>query len=169
MSASDAPEGLAEMWFTGSVLRQFSIEDQMEVRALILAGLAERWGTAFDEAFNSDIDDIASTYVDNGAHVVVVERDGEIVATGMLVPDGEASGTLVRMSVSSSHRRQGLGRQVVDALVAYAKLNGFTEVLVATDTPWLSAVALYESCGFTETGCDETDTYFAMVFHCPAR
>jgi len=36
------------------------------------------------------------------------------------------------------------------------------EVRVLTDTPWLSAVALYRSCGFTEAGRDDADTHFVM-------
>ena len=80
----------------------------------------------------------------------------------MLTPAADRIGQIVRMSVAGTHRRQGLGRQVVDALVAKAREQGLTEVIVLTDTPWTSAVALYLACGFEETGRDETDTHFSL-------
>lgn len=43
-----------------------------------------------------------------------------------------------------------------------ARRRGMTEVQALTDTPWTSAVALYRSCGFTETGRDEVDTHFSL-------
>lgn len=151
------------MWLAVAVLRDFRADDQTAVRELILDGLRERWGRAYDEAFNPDLDDIDANYVTRGADVVVVERDGELVATGMLLPGGTAQARIVRMSVCESHRRKGLGRQVVEELVARARRRGLREVMVSTDTPWLSAVALYTSCGFEETGRDNTDTHFSMA------
>lgn len=35
---------------------------------------------------NPDLDDIAATYVEAGAEVVVLEADGRILATGTLAP-----------------------------------------------------------------------------------
>jgi hypothetical protein len=37
------------------------------------------------------------------------------------------------------------------------------ELLVLTDTPWASALALYRACGFVDVGQDSTDTYLAMA------
>ncbi len=36
-------------------------------------------------------------------------------------------------------------------------------VVVSTDTPWLSAVALYRACGFTEVGHDGVETHFRLT------
>lgn len=46
----------------------------------------DRWGDAFDASVNPDLDDIAATYVEAGAEVVVLEADGRIRATGTLAP-----------------------------------------------------------------------------------
>lgn len=144
------------------VLRDFRREDQEALRQLILEGLRERWGDAFDPVFNPDLDDFVANYLDRRAEVVVVERHGELVATGTLVPELPDAGRIMRMSVSAAHRREGLGRRVVGELVARARRRGMAEVRVLTDTPWTSAVELYRACGFTDLGDDGVDTHFVM-------
>lgn len=145
------------------MLRDFTPRDQAAARELVLAGMRERWSGAYDPAFNSDLDDISTSYVERGADVVVVEIGGAIVATGILRPDPDGRGRILRMSVDQGHRRQGLGRQVVEELVRRARRRGMIEVVVLTDTPWTSALALYGSCGFEEVGQDDTDTHLAMA------
>lgn len=143
------------------VLRDFRSSDQPAVRLLILAGLQDRWGETFNAGLNPDLDDFEANYLDCGGEVVI-ETDGAIVATGILVPDEGATGWIVRMSVASAYRRQGLARAVVEELIRRARRRDMTEVRVLTDTPWTSAIALYRECGFTERGSDGTDTHFAM-------
>lgn len=144
------------------MIRNFRLADQAAVRALVLDGLRERWGTAFDEAFNPDLDDITDSYLDRGADVVVAELSGQVVATGTLLFERPKQARIVRMSVAAHHRREGLGRLVVEALVARARLRDVQELQVLTDTPWQSAISLYRSCGFVEVTRDSTDTHLAM-------
>jgi ribosomal protein S18 acetylase RimI-like enzyme len=143
-------------------MRVFAPGDQERVRELVLGGMRERWGDAYDPSANPDLDNISTSYVDRGAEVVVVEMDGEIVAMGMLQPEGDGRGRIVRVSVDRAHRRQGFGRQVVEELVRRARRRSMLEVVVLTDTPWTSAVALYRSCGFDDVGQDDTDSHFAL-------
>lgn len=145
------------------MLRSFEHKDQSQVRALILSGLSERWGTDYNETYNPDLDDITRNYVNNGADVVVIEEAGIIAATGMLLREHSSNVRIVRMSVSRTHRRQGLGHRVVEELLARARLHGAKEVSVLTDTIWFSAVAFYKACGFTETGQDDVETHFTMM------
>jgi ribosomal protein S18 acetylase RimI-like enzyme len=143
-------------------MRDFAPGDQQKVRELVLGGMRERWGDAYDASANPDLDDIAASYVGRGAEVVVLEIGGGILATGMLLSEGELRGRIVRVSVDRAHRRQGFGRQVVEELVGRARRRGMLEVVVRTDTPWTSALALYRSCGFQDVGRDATDTHFAL-------
>jgi GNAT superfamily N-acetyltransferase len=143
-------------------VRDFTPGDQASVRELVLGGMRERWGDCYGPSSNPDLDDISASYVDRGAEVVVGETGGEIVATGALRPEGGRRGRIVRMSVDKAHRRQGFGRQVVEELVRRARCRGMFEVVVLTDTPWTSALALYRSCGFDQVGQDDTDTRFVL-------
>jgi len=144
------------------VLRDFARDDQAAVRELVLAGMRERWGGAYDPSANPDLDDISASYLDQRAEVVVVELRGSIVATGALLPEGGSRGRIVRVSVARTHRRRGFGRQVVEELVRRARRRRMVEVIVLTDTPWASALALYRSCGFDDVGQDDTDTRLAL-------
>ncbi len=144
------------------MIRDFRVDDQAAVEGLVQDGLRERWGAAFDETFNSDLGDIDKNYLGQGAEVVVVERSGEIVATGMLLFERPGQARIVRMSVAAHLRRQGLGRLVVEELISRARQRNISELQVFTDTPWQSALALYRACGFVEVGRDSTDTHFAM-------
>jgi ribosomal protein S18 acetylase RimI-like enzyme len=145
------------------VLRDFARRDQRAVRDLILDGLRERWGDGFDPSYNADLEDITSSYVAKGAEVVVFEREGAVIATGTLLSESDLRGRIVRVSVAATDRRRGLGRSVVEELVRRARRRGMRELLVLTDTPWASALALYRACGFVDVAEDSTDTYLAMV------
>jgi ribosomal protein S18 acetylase RimI-like enzyme len=144
------------------VMRDFLPRDQTNVRALVLAGMRERWGDVYDPRANPDLDDISTSYLCRGADVVVVEVGDKVVATGLLLPQPACRGRILRVSVDHNHRRRGHGRQVVDELTRRARRRGMVEVLVKTDTPWESARALYSSCGFQLAGQDETDTHFVL-------
>ena len=141
------------------MIRDFEPRDQEAVRSLVLAGMRERWGDAYDPSANADLDDIAGTYVAPGAEVAVLELGGRVVACGTLLFESESRGRIVRVSVDADHRRRGFGRQIVDHLVDRASDRGVAEVVVTTDSPWTSAVDLYLSCGFAEVARDEADTH----------
>ena len=64
-------------------LGELTPANQTAVRALILAGLEERWGW-LDPTMNPDLDDMISTYRD--AQTVVAHVDGVVVGTGTLKP-----------------------------------------------------------------------------------
>jgi hypothetical protein len=51
------------------VMRDFTHGDQIAVRELVLGGMRERWGDAYDPSANPDLDDISTTYVSRGAEV----------------------------------------------------------------------------------------------------
>lgn len=165
---AESPSGNADR--ARSHTRDFRRQDQRSVRDLIQDGLRSRWGSSFDEAANPDTDDLWLTYVDKGNEIVVAEVDGTVVATGILCIEptppqaaaliaGRTAPRLRRISVSDDHRRQGLGRLIVEELVRRASDRGFDQVLVSTDTPWTDAIALYESCGFTPIYNDPEETH----------
>jgi ribosomal protein S18 acetylase RimI-like enzyme len=142
-------------------ITEFTPTDQDEVRSLILTGLGEHWGDV-DESLNRDLDDIASAY--GHGRTVVVRVAGNVIATGTVVPRDRSTAEIVRMAVATDHRRRGLGRLVVDELVATARTWGATAVVLETTSSWQAAVAFYRSCGFAvthhETGPFGQDMWF---------
>jgi ribosomal protein S18 acetylase RimI-like enzyme len=142
-------------------IRPFTPTDAPQMRRLVLNGLGDHFGT-IDETMNPDLDDITATYHDADAAIVIAERDGEIVGCGILIPEDEAAGRLVRMSVRGDQRGQGLGKRLVRELLAAARERGYTAVVCETTEDWTDAIALYRSCGFTEIGRWGGDTHFTI-------
>jgi len=59
------------------------------------------------------------------------------------------------MSTDSGHRRKGIARQIVTELFRRAQERGFSRLVVTTDTPWTSAMALYRSRRFQIEDVDD--------------
>jgi ribosomal protein S18 acetylase RimI-like enzyme len=130
------------------LLRPFHPHDQQQAQTLILAGLAEHWGS-LDPALNPDLRDIAASYADG--FFLIGECEGEIVATGALTARTVMEAEIVRMSVAQAWRRRGVGRLVLDALCAEAQRRGFQRVVLETTADWREVVAFYQRCGFQLT------------------
>ena len=143
----------------GVTIRAFRTEDQEPARALILHGLAERWGE-LDETKNPDLDDIARCY-EHGVFLVGVDQ-GDVVATGALVPENEWVGRIVRMSVARSRRRQGLGRQMLHALLVHAMALGYRRLVLETTATWTDAIAFYQAHGFRKLEERAGDAHFVL-------
>jgi len=146
-------------------IRPFIPQDQSAARQLILEGLGRHFGF-IDPTMNPDLDDIWQHYVATGGVFVVVESDGMLVGTGALVEEeGERNlvGRLVRMSVSESHQRQGIGRALVNHLCQQAQECGYKQLLVETNNDWFDAIGLYESCGFCEYDRDTESVYLQLM------
>ena len=78
-------------------------------------------------------------------HAAAFSDDDRLIGTGRML----ASGKIGRMAVSQSMRRQGIGRALLDALVAEARRLKLEEVSLGAQLP---AVAFYERAGFEAYG-----------------
>ena len=141
----------------------FEAADQDEVRSLILEGLSDHWGR-IDETLNRDLDDILASY--GHGRTVVVRVGDEIVGTGTIVPRDSGRAEIIRMSVATDQRRDGVGRGIVSTLVDTARGWGSGSVVLETTSTWREVVAFYLSCGFRISGTEPSDfgedTWFEM-------
>ena len=78
-------------------------------------------------------------------HAAAFSDDGRLIGTGRML----RSGKIGRMAVSQSMRRQGIGRALLDTLVAEAKRLKLEEVSLGAQLP---AVPFYERAGFEAYG-----------------
>jgi putative acetyltransferase len=138
----------------------FHPADQAEIKELILYGLVEHWGF-LDPTKNPDLDDIAASY--RGATFLVARLGDAIVGTGALVPRRDGSAEIVRMSVAPQHRRSGIGRRILEALIEQARAQGFRQVILETTSTWSEVIEFYLRCGFRITHTQEGDVYFEMA------
>jgi GNAT superfamily N-acetyltransferase len=143
----------------GIVIKPFEPENQQAVKGLILAGLAEHWGT-LDLTRNPDLDDIGTSYARG---VFLVAWLGErVVGAGALVLHAGNVGEIVRMSVAAGLRRRGVGRLILNKLVEHANARGLHRLILETTVAWQDAVAFYQRCGFRITHYQDGDVYFTL-------
>lgn len=140
-------------------IRPLAPGDAAAARALILGGLAEHWGY-LDERLNPDLDDIAAHYA--GALFLVAEVNGELIGTGALIAEGPATGRIVRMSVAREKRRHGIGRLLLDALLAAARQRGYRRIVLETTATWEDATAFYRRAGFRPVAERDGDLHFVL-------
>ena len=75
----------------------------------------------------------------------VIELDGQAVATGRLCPDGRVG----RMAVLKNYRGQGLGKEILIALVLAAAQRGLSQTYLHGQA---QAIPFYEKFGFVAEG-----------------
>ena len=142
-------------------IRPFRPSDQDSVRELVLAGLGEHFGVV-DETANPDMDDVDGAYIQRGHAFSVAIENGELVGTVALMFEGDGVGRVARMSVRATHRRNGIGRALVNHVSGAARTKGLTRLVLETTREWEEVVAFYERCGFVVTNRDEVNTHMVM-------
>ena len=142
-------------------IRPWTAQDQTVARQLILAGLGDHWGY-IDDTRNPDVDDIEAHYNRQGHLFVVAEAGVEIVGTGALVYVQADTMRMVRVSVHKGWRRLGIGRILVEHLVAAARQRGARRVVVETTRGWHDAISLYQACGFIQYAEDIENVHLML-------
>jgi len=141
------------------VILPFQPKYQSEAKNLVLAGLAEHWGT-LDPSKNPDLNNINSSY-SNGIFLIALQ-DNKIIGTGAIVPKSNNSAEIVRMSVIANMRRNGIGRMILSQLCEYAKSNGYKRVVLETTETWHEVIEFYKRFGFQITHYLDGDVYFSL-------
>ena len=89
--------------------------------------------------------DLERDELDDRADHAVAERDGRVVGTGRLLPDG----TIGRMAVDPAVRGQGIGAAVLARLEDRARERGLPSVELHAQ---LHARAFYDKAGYASYG-----------------
>ena len=141
------------------IILPFQSEYQAEAKNLVLAGLAEHWGT-LDPTKNQDLNDISSTYA-NGIFLVAWQNN-QIIGTGALLPMSNDTAEIVRMSVVANMRRKGIGKMILQKICERAKIDGYKRLVVETTETWNEVIEFYKQFGFQITHYLDGDVYFAL-------
>jgi ribosomal protein S18 acetylase RimI-like enzyme len=92
----------------------------------------------------------------NGDHsILFLALDGEIgcgIAGSHLDPDDSARAHLISMWTAPTHRRHGVGCQLVNEVVAWARARGSRTLLLMVTSSNEGAMRFYEQLGFSRTG-----------------
>ena len=106
--------------------------------------------TPLEHAFALDLDGL----LDPSVTFLALRRDGTLLAVGALKELDPTHGEIKSMHTAAEARRLGVGRAIVDYLLATAAGRGYTRVSLETGTmeAFAPARALYTNAGFVPCG-----------------
>jgi aminoglycoside 6'-N-acetyltransferase I len=110
-----------------------------------------------DEVFDNPVDPaITAEFLADPRHHLAVAIDGEIVvgmasAVHYVHPDKPADLWVNEVAVTPTHHRRGIGRRLVQELLARGRELGCTQAWVLTDQGNTAARGLYAAAGGAET------------------
>ena len=100
-------------------------------------------------ANDPDLNDLELGYFGCGGHFEVVEdAAGRIVGCAGLYPLSPHRVELCKMYLEKPARGRGLGKRLVENLLAAARRGGFREVWLETNSVLTEAITLYRKYGF---------------------
>ena len=140
-------------------IRTFVPGDLAQVHELFASGLMEFAGgvelevrSYVDHSLSDDLADIPRHYLSHPrANFWVVESSdlGIVGIVGIQPRDLEEEAELRRMSVSSSVRRQGIGRRLLETTEDFCREKGYRRIRLSTVAILQPALSLYQGYGYT--------------------
>jgi putative acetyltransferase len=133
----------------GVVIRTASNRDVEEVKRLVFS-VMEEFGLPPDPGgLDADLDDIERNYLHPGGLFEVVETtDGTIIGTAGLMIRGNGVAELRKMYLRKDYRGKGIGRTLLEHMLAHARKVGIKEVELETNSSLQDAIRLYVGYGF---------------------
>lgn len=115
------------------------------------AMVGREFGITFDieTMLEHDMDELSKFFPPSG-RLLLAEHDNEVAGIVCLRKLGDDTGEVKRMYVRPAYRGKGIGRALVEALLAGAGHTGYTRVRLDSAKFMLAAHSLYRSLGFEE-------------------
>jgi carbonic anhydrase len=133
---------------TVTVRAATSGHDVAEVRRLVLAHAAVRATTPGVEYMRADAERLPGPYVPPRGGLWLAVHDEVGVGCVALRPLDDRSAEVKRMYVDDAWRGRGVGRALMETLVAAARERGYATLRLGTLDDMKVAQRLYESLGF---------------------
>jgi len=143
LSVTEAPMPL------GFSIRQAAEDDVPAIRAVLSCVRSEYGVIGAMGANDADLDNLEINYFRGGGCFEVVEDAAHrVVGCAGLRPMSSSRAELCKMYLEKSARGRGLGKRLLEDLLAAARRSGFREVWLQTNSVLVEAIALYEKYGF---------------------
>jgi GNAT superfamily N-acetyltransferase len=83
-----------------------------------------------------------------GGQIFMAVRDGKRIGCCALMLKENGVCEVVKMAVAESEQGRGIGRKLLEAVIAYVRAGGYTRLYLETNGMLKNAIHLYESVGF---------------------
>ena len=113
--------------------------------------LNEEWITryfAIEPEEEAVLADPRKTILERGGRIFLAVRDGQPVGCCALRAIAPGEFEVAKMGVTESCQRAGIGRQLLEKVIAEARVLGAHRLYLETNRKLAAAIRLYESLGF---------------------
>jgi putative acetyltransferase len=149
MTHEEEAEAVPVQNFDDLIIRPATNQDSERVIKLVSEVLAEH-GLKFNpEGTDADLSDLEASYMRwGGIFELLEDHQGNLLGTAGLFPLDAETCELRKMYFVPQIRGRGLGRRMLERMLARAREAGFRRITLETASVLQTAVRLYRSAGF---------------------
>ncbi len=147
--ANNRPTAEQEQGYDAAALRIRPLTTAAD--AIAFRTLNEEWITRFfclEPKDRETLGDPEGRILSKGGRIFVVDLGQQIVGCAALIAEGEGIYELSKMAVSPAVRGRGIGRKLLEYVIAQARALGARSLWLGSNSRLRNAVHLYESVGF---------------------
>ncbi len=127
-------------------IREFQPGDETSFRKL-----NEEWITRYFRIEAKDeeaLNDPQANILAPGGRIFFAVSEGQCIACCALLARGADEFEVAKMAVAPDHRGNGVGRKLLEAVIAAARASGTRRLYLETNRVLAPAIRLYQSVGF---------------------
>jgi GNAT superfamily N-acetyltransferase len=128
------------------VFRSFQPGDRAAFRALNEAWIEKHFH--LEEKDRETLGDPDRHILAQGGYILMAERGAELIGTCALIARGDGRFEIAKMTVTERERGQGVGRQLLEYAIEFARAKAIPRLYLETNTKLQSAIRIYEAVGF---------------------
>jgi ribosomal protein S18 acetylase RimI-like enzyme len=134
-----------------ATIRDALFPDDLGVVRELFREYADRLGVDLCfQGFAAELDALPGKYAPPGGRLFLAACDGETAGCVALRPISDSVGEMKRLYVCPAFRGRGVGRALVDRVIAEAQAIGYRRLQLDTLPAMAEAIRLYESLGFRD-------------------
>lgn len=135
---------------TGYILRDPQPGDMGWIihRQAILYAQEYGWNIEYEALVAEIVAKFVKEFDSSSERCWIAEKDGKVVGSVFVVRQDDTTAKLRLLSVEASARGMGIGSRLVDECLRFARLAGYTKMVLWTNSVLTDARRIYEKAGF---------------------